>query len=394
MLPRSSALLLGVIATCQAFSGPFLHVGVSSGSRTSSITMQLDASKVEKFVAQGEKAVSSGRAKKVKTLHKVLKKPSGAVSVGIECSTDLPLKADDLKADFQIFGENGISQKLRGSNAGAIWIEKKEDGSDLKVAQAFAKEQHSAKGDFPGPVAVIRGGVTTMEQAAEAAAAGCKAIGIRLQELGSADDAQELMLAAKGMEMESVAVVSSVDDVSSAVDADAENVMVLPLASDDEYSQILESLPSAVAAVVQLDFSEEVDAAVKKARDLHAGGYSAVLVSGLCTDETNSLELPCSVVKEITSKRSSKVEIKTVGVRDAEVAGAAGLAAATGGGGESAPAATTKPKKVRPSFKKKAKTSKTPVGMDNWGLDEFTMEDEEDPDAVFYEKMKTFSKGE
>lgn len=363
----------------------------SISSRSAVITMAVDPAKVEKFVSKGEKAVDAGKAKRVAgKLQKAMNKPSGAVSVAVECSAALPLKADDLKACYQIAGENGISQNLRAGNAGALWIERSEDGSDIDAIQAFVKEQNSAKGDFPGPVIVVRGGVSSVEEAAEAAAAGAGAIGIDMASVGA--EAEDLVLAAKGMELECVAVARSSEEAAAGVEADAGLVLAIAEAEAD-FSAIRKGLPDKMAHIARVEVAlgagdESLDDAVKLGRELHSSGYTAVLLAGLCTDETNSLELPFQAIKEITSKRSSKVQVKTIGVRDAQAGGAVGLAAATSGEAAPSEAAPAKVKKVRPAnLKKKAAAKKTPVGQDTWGLDEYNMEDEEDYDAAFYEKM-------
>ncbi len=91
--------------------------------------------------------------------------------------------------------------------------------------------QVGSKGDFPGPVPVVRDGVTSVRDVAEAAALGCTAVAVNMNEVGAERVGQVIAWGAR-LGLETV-VRTSAAKAEAAVAAGAKIVCVLSDSSDE-----------------------------------------------------------------------------------------------------------------------------------------------------------------
>jgi len=336
-------------------------------------SMALDQDKVGTFLAKGEDAKTSEPKKmRMPPLSKAMNKPSKAIAVALELSTKMPLTSSDPKEEYQLGGEKGFSQAIRAALTCGIWVRKQEGGADLETLEAVCQEQESAKGDFPGPVCVVRDGVKNLQEAAEAAAAGCKAISFDIPGVPPSE-AQELVWAARGMGLESVATVSS-DLIEMAVETGANMVMVEVDEDTDvkEMQELRKQVPKGVPGLVKVRCGAYDHDKIILARELKDAGWLGVVFCGALDGSPQDLDVVPFVMEEATSKKSNTVNLNFTGTnREAMAKGTM----KSGGPSEAEmaemggvpPTAPTPAPRARPA----PRPGGTPVGQDMIGLDEW-----------------------
>jgi len=236
-----------------------------------------------------------------------LKKRSGAQTVSIEyvapsdpsnvASIDAGEVAGDGRRTVELSADERLARlsgELRGGREGslaaAIWT------SDLPSLGVIAKEQSTAKGDFPGPCPVIFSGDAADAEAAVAAGA----TGVVL----SASDLEQ----GKALGVEIIWAVSSETEVEAIVadDAAPEDAFLL---SGPDPTTLKAAIPSAAVAVAAVDAMQADDAEVQAGRDLVGAGCKALLVRGACVGDSEDVIYSKFAIKELTSKRSSTFAI-------------------------------------------------------------------------------------
>ena len=127
-------------------------------------------------------------------------------------------------------------------------------------SRIFHRAQAGSKGDFPGPVAVVRGGVSDVREVAEAAALGCAAVAVDMDETG-AERVSEVAAWAARLGIETLVRVGSPSAVADAAAAGAKIVCVSSAeSSEEEMRAAVAGLGKDVVAVAEVgraaDYSE------------------------------------------------------------------------------------------------------------------------------------------
>ncbi|KAL1498495.1 hypothetical protein AB1Y20_013820 [Prymnesium parvum] len=203
-------------------------------------------------------------------LERALRPRRGSLAVSLEYSAPPP------HADLEALGE-----ALRAGGAAAVWT------ADLSAAAALAAEQRRARGDFPGPCAVVFCGAPS--DAAAAAAAGATAVVLR---------------EGSPCEPHGAAVVWEARDeaeLARLVGAGAAGAFLLPAA-------LLPALPAGALGVVPLEPMQPGDAEVARGRALAAEGAS-LLVRRACVGDAEDLPYVRFVLQALKSKKSSAFAI-------------------------------------------------------------------------------------
>ncbi|EKX38772.1 hypothetical protein GUITHDRAFT_143966 [Guillardia theta CCMP2712] len=324
-------------------SGPSLSLPKSMSLRQAGtslgLRMAIDPQEVEKFMDKAENG--KVKPKKRTPLATAMNKRSKALAIGMECCTGV--------------------EGLRDGQCCAIWIDLQPEGRDLECLEAFGKEQQTAAGEFPGPVCVIRGGVSSLKEIAEAKAAGAGAVAFAAGDL-SEEEAGKLSRYAQVLDMEAVAIVSQEDDAKIAAACNCE-VVIAEAYDAESAQQILKSLPESQVRIARVNYRRETEEdCFELTKQLHSSGYTGVIVSGVCNGVPEDLEQALYVIGQMTSKRSSQVNLRLLGAD--RLPGAPVSREPSPAPSSPAPAgvSTSAPKKTG---------GKTKVGMDTFGLDEF-----------------------
>ena len=240
-----------------------------------------------------------------------LKKKSGALTVSIEV-----LPSDDVEApidDGEIVGEGRrtvaltaeerverLSGALRGGREGslasAIFT------SSVDALSTIAKEQATAKGDFPGPCPVVFNGEAT--EASQAIAAGAQGVVLPAREIEVGKSIVE-----NGIEV--LWQVSSAEEIAAIVADEAAPEDAFLLSADDanEAEALVAALPTGALGVAAVDAMQDEDGEIARGRELASAGCKAVLVKGACVGDAEDLPYATFAIKQLTSKRSSSFAI-------------------------------------------------------------------------------------
>lgn len=212
------------------------------------------------------------------TLKSVLKKPSKMLTVGLEYFDKGALSAMEL---------NTLSMQLRKCKASALWC------SSLSAVEEFAKEQESARGNFPGPCPVIYNGV---EQDA-ALAAGASAIVCTAEDTVNTDGCEVIWKVSNAEELQ--AVLERTGNIA--------NVFLLDKIVDiDQVQGIVASLPEGSIWIASLDPMHPDGAEVNQGKELKKLGCSSVVVKKACVGDSEDLEYAQFLFSGLTSKASSE----------------------------------------------------------------------------------------
>ena len=194
-------------------------------------------------------------------VRKALKKPSGALTVGIEYTG-----ADGANL-------RTLSAYLRENDIAAIYA------TDVDACKSFVDEQATAKGDFPGPVPVFFSG--DAEDASAAISAGAAAVVLDAGADVAVDGAEVIWRGGSADGLPDNAVVL-VDDLP----ADAAG------------------LPAGAVAVAAVDaMPEPAGSEVAAGR---GAGCASVLVRGACVGDDEDAAYAAWVAAALRSKRSSE----------------------------------------------------------------------------------------
>lgn len=167
-----------------------------------------------------------------------------------------------------------LSMQLRKVKASAVVT------SELEAAVAFAKEQETAQGNFPGPCPVLYSG-DDVEGAKEA---GVSAV-------ISGDSGIE------GVDF--IKRVSSLEDISAddnafLVDADEEGV-----------EELLGAIPSGSVVLAAMSAMQEDNHELERAKELKTLGVTSVLLKKACVGDNEDIEYSDFIVNGMTKKKSS-----------------------------------------------------------------------------------------
>ena len=214
-----------------------------------------------------------------------LKKPSKTLTVCLEydCSGGGDGSDEASSSDLAT-----LSMQLRKVKAGAIFT------ADVAALHEFAKEQQSARGDFPGPCPVVYCG--DAEGIADAVDAGASAVVLAPQSAEQAADAVR-------REVDIIWEVSSV--------ADVEAVLALQEAADsflvggDDVEAVIAALPGKSAcAIGSVQAMQEDDAEIAQGRNLKKAGCASVFIRKAIVGDAEDVEYAQFAVGGLTSKAS------------------------------------------------------------------------------------------
>eukprot|EP00286_Rhodomonas_abbreviata_P008736 CAMPEP_0181332988 /NCGR_PEP_ID=MMETSP1101-20121128/25411_1 /TAXON_ID=46948 /ORGANISM="Rhodomonas abbreviata, Strain Caron Lab Isolate" /LENGTH=372 /DNA_ID=CAMNT_0023442717 /DNA_START=9 /DNA_END=1127 /DNA_ORIENTATION=- len=305
LLAGASAFHLNSVFTpsCTAFQR--LSSACRRAPRLSQLSM-VDESEVQKLV---EKIEGGKKAPKASTrVFKALKKNSGALMVATEFSRgDEEAVEGEYGVDFRTF-----SLTLRRNKAAVLLVDCSLPPG-LSDLENFAKEQASAKGNFPGPLPIVRSGtVTDVTQVAEAKAAGADGITVDM----SHEAASSLIAAALSLSLEPLAMVASEEEVAAAVEGGSKLLCVRADTPTEEAVKLKESMPKDCAALAAIDaradggpdglaaMAEEDEGEEKEGEDntpkleviargqaLRESKFNALVLSSACNDASARAEV-------------------------------------------------------------------------------------------------------
>ena len=205
-----------------------------------------------------------------------LQKSSKMLTVGVEYASEA-------------LSPNGmaiLSMQLRQNKASAIWT------ANVQAIQEFAKEQQSARGNFPGPMPIIYTGIEVEAAIAAGATAVTLSVGELSVETGLADV---------------VYTVSSLQDVESilvATDNTAQAFLFQGISAED-LPPIISTLAPGTLCIASVDAMLPSGAEVEQAKALKDSGIHSVLVRQACVGDAEDVEYTQFLVGGMTSKASS-----------------------------------------------------------------------------------------
>jgi hypothetical protein len=244
-----------------------------SGSESFAVVPQSSFRPYGTTLQMSTSATPSAEAAQLKL---ALQKPSKMLTVGVEYAGEA----------LSPNGLSTLSMQLRKHKASAIWT------ANVQAIQEFAKEQQSARGNFPGPIPIIYTGIEVEAAIAAGATAVTLSVGELSVETGTADV---------------VYTVSSLQDVESvlaATDNTAQAFLFQGVSAED-LPPIISTLAPGTLCIASVDAMLPVGAEVEQAKALKKSGIHSVLVRQACVGDAEDLEYTQFLVGGMTSKASS-----------------------------------------------------------------------------------------
>eukprot|EP00967_Tisochrysis_lutea_P024970 scaffold28689_cov30-Tisochrysis_lutea.AAC.1 len=204
----------------------------------------------------------------------------GALTVSLELSPALGLPESQLAL---------LSMKLRKeSNVASLWT------GTLEQLEVVAREQASAKGDFPGPCPIVFQG--ELPEAQAALEAGAAAVVLEPSVLAQAD----------ALEGEVIWRISSVEQLPPILEAGRTDAFLVDSAVA---AAILPELPGDALVIIAVNAMQPNAGEVMTCKDFAASGARSFLVRSACVGDEEDLPYAKFVVGGITSKMSSTFKI-------------------------------------------------------------------------------------
>jgi hypothetical protein len=239
-------------------------------------------------------AVPSSASAATPNLKTALKKPSKTLTVGVEYirSSENSVSANELSI---------LSMQLRKAKVSAIWC------SNLVDAASFAKEQESAKGNFPGPCPVIYKGpqsITSEEDVKAAVEAGVTAMVVRVD---SMDTVVQACSSVNGETVELIWQVAHAEDVQTVLAATENSAQAFWYHGDrDHIATVATVLPPSAFLIAAIEPMQPDGREITVGRDLKKAGCASILVRSACVGDAEDLEYTRFLVDGLTSKASSE----------------------------------------------------------------------------------------
>jgi len=215
-------------------------------------------------------------------LHSMLKKPSKALTVGVEY-VGKTLSANEISI---------LSMQLRRCKVSAIWCQ------SVDAVKEFSLEQQSAKGTFPGPCLVVYHGPP--EEAASALSAGASAVVMTTANFDNSPLVQG----------EIVWKVTSKKDVESILEHTGGNANVFWVDSDGNAEEDLAALVGAIPAkalwIAAVEPMQADGAEILRGKAYKTQGCGSILVKDASVGDSEDLEYAQFIVNGLTSKASSE----------------------------------------------------------------------------------------
>jgi hypothetical protein len=239
-------------------------------------------------------AVPSSASAATPNLKTALKKPSKTLTVGVEYlrGSENCVSANELSI---------LSMQLRKAKVSAIWC------SNFVDAASFAKEQESAKGNFPGPCPVIYDGQQsfTLEEDVQAAIeAGVTAMAVGVD---SIDTVVQASSSVKGGTVELIWKVVNTEDVQTVLAATENSAQAFWYQGDMEHiATVATVLPPSAFLLASVEPMQPDGKEISNGRELKKSGCVSILVQSACVGDAEDLEYTRFLVDGMTSKASSE----------------------------------------------------------------------------------------
>lgn len=236
---------------------------------------------------------SESSLEKLNIVKQTLLRPRGA-SIGVEYE---PAAASSKSSgDISV-----LSMQLRKAKAAAIWTK------DVDTLECFAKEQSSAKGDFPGPVPVIYWGVPNAGSLVRVAEGGASAVVIDYEQ--PLDSSVQSKLENTGI----IWKVSSVEQMQQSIDNNAGDIFLLSesLLQSTNFDDIetakeaLSAIQKSAVTIATLSSMQPENAEVSQGKQYASKGISSLLVQSCCVGDNEDLKYAQFVIESISKKSSS-----------------------------------------------------------------------------------------
>ena len=231
--------------------------------------------------------IGSSKATQLKT---ALKKPSKVLTVGVEYVHNDEAEENEI-----------LSMQLRKSKVSSIWCSNIDDVSN------FAKEQETAKGNFPGPCPVIYDAkIESNDDIQSAVTAGATAITVDANTIETITSIwnEEVPLEI----IWKIANAQDVEKVSEVTGGDLADAAILiqgDLASGD-IEAISSALPKSSLLIASIDPMQSDGNEVSQGKQLKTLGVASILVNEACVGDAEDMEYSRFLVEGLTSKASSE----------------------------------------------------------------------------------------
>ncbi len=220
-------------------------------------------------------------------LRESLKKMRG-ISVSVEYKSSTSTSSMEMEI---------LSQELRKAKAASIWT------SSLDVIEQFAKEQSTAKGNFPGPSPVIYMGDDT----ATAIKKGATAVVLNVEDIPSIVD--------NGIDVDVICKASTVEEITQANEAGFQYAFLIPGCetelSQEDLEKMLASIPKTSIVISTLPSMQADSAEIARGKELatitipDGAKINGLLIQGACVGDGEDLKYTSFVVENINKKSSS-----------------------------------------------------------------------------------------
>jgi len=216
-----------------------------------------------------------------------------------------------------------LSQGLRTSKAASIWT------SDMDAIQQFAKEQDSAKGNFPGPIPIVYYNAaddygidnnndnnndniqTALERGATAIVVDC-------------DNLEQLLNANVHVEADIICKVNNVQQIQHAIDKGYEYAFLIAgsgAESDAQLQLLLNAIPKSAIVICSLPCMQAGSHEIVRAKELaamsmpnansnvDAAKIAAIVIQNACVGDAEDLKYTAFVVEGINKKSSKNFQM-------------------------------------------------------------------------------------
>lgn len=305
LVPSAQRLPLQISSAPAAVCAP--------ASRTRALTFFGIRMLDEAAVSKNLEVISAGKtpSKTPTTLFKALKKASGALVAGCEykrASDDLHELSIPETVDLR---QSGL--KVRRAKAGVVLVDCSTHAGKADC-EVVVKEQLTAKGQFPGPVPVVRSGpVMAVQDVAEAKAMGCEGVVLSMKE----PSADALIQACAALGMEAIAEVATAAELERATAAGVKLIACDASFRDSVPKDlgVIALLPSRTqdpAEIFSVAASEKDEAptpeVLQALAPLKEAKFSAIIGMDAMRRASSSLDTAFTLwlLEQVTSKQSGK----------------------------------------------------------------------------------------
>jgi indole-3-glycerol phosphate synthase len=329
MMKFSSLLLLACPLLANAFvvqSPPRHHHSPSALHAIGVLAKKAKEAELRKYVSEGVEDSVMEQYKRLKVnlnsvdlsapqspgpLQQELTKRKGTITVIAEykrkndqCETGYIKDMYDpeiLSPSFREYGASGI----------AVMADERMGGCTYEDLAAFAEEQRRAQSQVPGPVTVINNDLIIDElQIARTAACGAQAVVLTCSIL-TGDDLTTLLKAAKALDLEAIAAVSTKEEAQTAVDQGARIVLVVNIEGIDDKVAVIQDLviPEGQAVCTIANIVTRNDkglAEIEEAWAIRDKGFNCAWVGDALYKSGLETETPGVIIKSMKSKSSLK----------------------------------------------------------------------------------------